>query len=296
MKPKRWRPNKIAVGVLIVAFLCAAITLTLSLSGRTPPLRNAIAAIITPVQGALTSLTDHIDAFFAQFQDADELDKKIQELENTIAGMQNALREADQLREENEFLTSFLELKRSRKDFQFVQADVVGRETNNYRSFLTLNRGVEDGLSLNMPVITADGVLGYLSEVGTNWSRVVPLTETTAAAGAYAERSGAAGLIEGDFALRAEGRCRLSNLDPSADIQTGDRILTSGIGSVYPSGLYIGEVVEVKADAANASLYAVIQPPAALDQISRVMVITGFTREEEDFSSPEIAPATEPHA
>lgn len=103
-------------------------------------------------------------------------------------------------------------------------------------------------------------------------------------------------MIEGDFALRAEGRCRLSNLDPSADIQTGDRILTSGIGSVYPSGLYIGEVVEVKADAANASLYAVIQPPAALDQISRVMVITGFTREVEDFSSPEVAPATEPHA
>ena len=75
-------------------------------------------------------------------------------------------------------------------------------------------------------------------------------------------------------------------MDPSADIKAGDRILTSGTGSVYPSGLYIGEVAEVKTDDANAALYAVIRPAVASAQVSRVMVITGFIRSE-DTDSPE---------
>ncbi len=286
MKQKQRRPNKMIIAVLAAALVCAAVTLALSLSGHTPPLRNAVSSVITPIQGALTSLSDAVDSFFARFQDTGELQKKIDELESTAAEMQNELREAEQLREENEFLSGFLDLKRTRKDFQFVQADVVGREANNYRTYLTLNCGEDDGLALNMPVITAEGVLGYINEVGTNWSRVVPLTETASAAGAYAERSGTVGLIEGDFSLRLEGLCRLSNLDPSADIKAGDRILTSGTGSVYPSGLYIGEVAEVKTDDANAALYAVIRPAVASAQVSRVMVITGFIRSE-DTDSPE---------
>ena len=159
----------------------------------------------------------------------------------------------------------------------FEEASVIGRESGNYSTVYTLSKGTMHDIKVNMPVITEDGVVGYVTEVGPTWCRAVSIIETASAVGAYIERSGELGLIEGSYELRFEGKCRMIRLPADADVHEGDRVLTSGLGSIYPRGLFVGEVVSVDADPYSSTLTAVVQPKVDYSSLVKVMIIKDYT-------------------
>ena len=127
-----------------------------------------------------------------------------------------------------------------------------------------------------MPVITEEGLIGHITEVGSTWSKAEILTESSSAVGAYIERSGTLGVVEGTYELRTEGLCRMVYIEADADIRVGDKVLSSGIGEVYPRGLLIGKVTEVSRDERTRTLVATVEPAADLGSISKVMIITEY--------------------
>jgi rod shape-determining protein MreC len=132
-----------------------------------------------------------------------------------------------------------------------------------------------------MPVITADGVVGRVCEVGLTFCRVSTIINYDSSIGAYIERSGEVGLVNGDFDRRRDGNCVLEYLKFDADVEVGDKIYSSGLGSVYPRGLYVGEVTEVTGDAYNHTKIAVVKPAADLEKLTKVMIITSYEIETE---------------
>jgi len=157
----------------------------------------------------------------------------------------------------------------------------VSREAGNYSTVLTLNRGWIHGVKQDMPVITSEGVFGYVKEAGLDWCKVVSIVETASSVGAYTDRTGAQGVVQGDVDLREGGTC-LMQYTKDADIRIGDRVFTAGgEESLYPSGLLIGEVVDIKAD--DAGLRVEVKPSVDftdLDAIDRVMIVCGYRTEE----------------
>ncbi|MBO5270011.1 MAG: rod shape-determining protein MreC, partial [Clostridia bacterium] len=122
-------------------------------------------------------------------------------------------------------------------------------------------------------------VFGYVKETSVTSCKVVSIVETASAVGAFIERSGATGLVEGDYTLRADGLVLMKRIPISADVKVGDPVHTSGTGSVYPRGLLIGTVKEITSDPYSRTLTAVIAPRedfTALDDISHLMIVTGF--------------------
>ena len=198
------------------------------------------------------------------------------ETKAALAEYHGKLYDASLIEEENEYLRGYLGLKNLHTDFQFESATVIGRETANYRTVYTLSRGSLHGIEKNMPVVTEDGLLGYVTEIGATWSRVVSIIETASAVGACVERSGDLGLIEGAYELRFEGLCRMIHIDPEADIRAGDVIITSGMGSIYPLGLSVGRVVSVSPDENTRTLTAVVEPSVDFENVSKVMIITDY--------------------
>jgi rod shape-determining protein MreC len=154
---------------------------------------------------------------------------------------------------------------------------VIGRESTNYRTVYTLSKGTLHGIEVNMPIITEKGLLGHITEVGATWSKAVLLTETASAVGGYIERSGVLGVVEGTYELRTEGVCRMVYIEPDSDIRVGDKVISSGVGGVYPRGLMIGKVTEIKMDEASRTLTATIEPSADLDSVSKLMIITDYS-------------------
>ena len=128
-----------------------------------------------------------------------------------------------------------------------------------------------------MPVVTADGVVGSVCEVGLGFCKVVSIIETTSSVGVYVKRSGASGLLTGDMKLREDGMCLITYIDANADIRVGDLIVTAGTGSIYPAEIVVGVVAEIIPDDISRTLTASVIPSAQLEGLKFVSVITDYT-------------------
>lgn len=259
---------------LAVAIVLVSVPAVLSIMGITAPLKNAAATIAAPFQWCATKITDAVQGFAAYFTEFRDLREENAQLREELNSAKEQLHRAELAEEENAFLREYLDLPEYVADMSLLDAQVIARNAGNAATSYTLSRGSVHGVKVGMPVITADGVVGSVSEVGINWCRVTSILELNASAGAYVERSGALGLTEGTYELREEGLCRLAYLEENADVSLGDRIVTSGYGSVYPQGLVIGEVIEIRTDDYTRTKVAVVSPAVDFERLSRVMIVT----------------------
>ena len=94
-----------------------------------------------------------------------------------------------------------------------MPATVTGGASGNVMTLFTLDKGSAHGVSRNMPVLTEDGIVGFVSEVGLNWCKVTTVIETASSVGACVLRSGDAGIVSGDFSLRKNGYCKFSYVE-----------------------------------------------------------------------------------
>ncbi len=262
---------------LLLAIVLVTVPTVLSIMGQGDYVRSALGTVATPFRYAFTSVAEGIDGFISYFGEFDRINAENRILKDKIAELENKISAAEAIDEENRWLYGYLGLKREHIDYEFEAARVIGRESGNYMTVFTLNRGSMHDIEPNMPVITEDGIVGYVSEVGMNWCKVVTILETASSVGAYVERSGELGLIEGVYELKNSGVCKMSYLPGEADIRVGDVILSSGIGSFYPRGLVIGKVIELVPDEYSRTLEATVEPAADLSDVRNVMIIKSFT-------------------
>ena len=269
--------NKFFIITLVVALLLSIVPTVLCAMGQGSYVRKALQTAAQPFSWAFTKIGEGLSGFSVYFQKLSDLQKENEELRAQIDDYRDRIYNAKMLEEENKWLSDYLGLKKEHSDFLFEEASVIGRESGNYSTVYTLSKGTMHDIKVNMPVITEDGVVGYVTEVGPTWCRAVSIIETASAVGAYIERSGELGLIEGSYELRFEGKCRMIRLPADADVHEGDRVLTSGLGSIYPRGLFVGEVVSVDADPYSRTLTAVVQPKVDYSSLVKVMIIKDYT-------------------
>lgn len=262
---------------LTVAIVLVIVPVVLSVMGLTAPLKNAAATVAMPFQWCADRLATAARGFTAYFTEFHDLQEENEQLRRELAEAKDQLHRAELAQEENAFLRDFLSLPEMENKLSVMDARIISRSSGNANTVYTLNRGSLHGIETNMPVITADGLVGAVSEVGLNWCRVTSILEINASAGAYDERSGALGLAEGTYELREAKLCRLAYLEEGADIAIGDRIVTSGYGSIYPQGLVIGTVTEITSDHYTRTQIAIIKPAVDFSKLTRVMIVTDCT-------------------
>ncbi len=281
----RFLRSRFFIIALLLAIVLVTVPTVLSLMGQGSVVRNALNVIATPFRFVITRTEEAIEGFAMYFREFDQMNEENKALRARIKELEDQVYRSEVVREENEWLYDYLGLHRLHPDYVFEAATVVGRESGNYMTVLTLDCGSANGVKLNMPVITGEGIVGYVSEVGLTWCKVSTIIETATSVGAYVERSGEIGIVKGDFSLKNQGYCQMSYLSTDSDIKVGDRIISSGIGVVYPRGLLIGTVSEIVPDEASRTLSAYVEPAVDLRDISRVMIIkdfAGYTEESAD--------------
>lgn len=265
--------------LLIIALLLSVLIGIVSavMGGNADPLSNAVGFITTPIRNGVSAVLDWADGVRAYVFHYEEMEQQIQDLERQVAELEEQAREGQEASRENEQLRELLNLQQRRQDFEFEAARVTGRSTDNWESTLTLSKGSSDGVQAGNCVITETGVLvGVVSKVGLNWSAVSTVISTDTEMGGIVSRTYSAGVLEGDFSLMQEGKLKLNYLPDSAQLVSGDEVLTSGRGEVYPAGLVVGQVEGVFTDPSGMTRYAVVVPDVDLDQLVEVFVIKSF--------------------
>ena len=270
--------EKYGLRLLIAVTLCAVTLSVLSyVSATSSFLQNAVGVVTYPFRAAATAVTGWVEDKQRYYKDYSDLLAENEELRSRVAELESDARQAEADREENALLRELLELREQRRDLTFESAAVIDRESTNWTSALTLNRGTAHGVEKNDCVISSEGYLvGVVSAVGYNWCTVLTVIDTDTEIGARVFRTQEVAVAEGDLALMGEGKLRLSYLSADAQLLTGDVVTTSGLGGFYPSGLVIGTVETVQTGDDGLAQYAVLAPSARLDELKEVFVIKEF--------------------
>ena len=150
-----------------------------------------------------------------------------------------------------------------------LAAQVIGRDPTGWFKSVIIDKGRRSGLGLDMPVVNARGVVGRIVSISPNYAKVLLIIDQNSAVDCLIQRSRDRGMVKG---LSTE-ICKLDYVVESSDVAVGDKIVTSGLGGVFPKGLPLGEVVKV--GVASGGLFKDIEmkPAADFSKLEEVLVI-----------------------
>ena len=272
-KLKSFVKSRFFIILISIAVFLTVLPATLAIMGRADIIRSGVNLIATPFKAAAKWCGDSLAGFGKYFTEYDRLKAENEELR---AQLEEEKKKNDLYQiatAENEWLREFLTYAGSETKFAFVDALAVSREAGDSVGSFTLNKGSLQGVFTGMAVIDTSGLVGYVSEVGLSYCKISTIVSSGASVGVVSPRSGASGILEGDYSYISTGLCKMTCEDPEAYIEVGDVIYTSGVGSVYPYGLSVGRVESVERDPYTRKTVVYISPSADLSSIDRVMII-----------------------
>lgn len=271
-----FRSRQFKILITVVAVIVSVSVATVVISGFVAPQNNIVGSLLTPIQQAITSVSNTINNFNQKLSSNNKLMLENQQLKEQIADLTEDLMDYEESKKENDFYKDYLEIKDANKDFQFENAMLVSKDSKDPYGSFTINKGSLNGISQHDPVITGEGLVGYISEVGLSYAKVTTIFDPELSLGAYDKRTRDVGAVSGTLSLADKGCTKFYNLTRNCTVTVGDYIVSSG-GGIFPEGLIIGTVHSVNQEKQNTSLYAVVKPTVDFEDLSDMMVITYFS-------------------
>lgn len=262
--------------ILVIFSIVLVISIVFGIIGGTmAPQTNFAGMIAAPFRAVGTKISNAISDFNKALNDGNDLMLENAELKAQLNEMREKTADYEDIKAENKLYKDYLEIKEANPDFKFASATLISRDTDDiYGSFL-INKGSLSGIKVMDPVITKEGLVGCVFEVGTTTAKVKTILNPDITLGALDNRTGDSGKISGGAELAQNNMCRFSNLSRSCSVAVGDYVVTSGEG-IFPDGLLIGSINTIDSDKYNTSIYANITPFVDFSEIREVMVITSF--------------------
>lgn len=231
-----------------------------------------VQAIASPVQNIFARAGGAGSGLISQIVNFRKTAVENEDLKLKLARTEVALQNARQATAEKERLQSLLSLK-EQTGYNQVAAHVIARDASIWFNTITIDRGSSAGIALNMPVVTAGGIVGRVIALSPWTAQVMMVTDEKAAAGAIVGQLGGSGALGSVQGSGESGLIEMKYVSGLQQVEVGDYILTTGQDNIYPPGLRVGEVVQVKHGTATQSHEILIRPGAKLDQLEEVAVL-----------------------
>jgi rod shape-determining protein MreC len=243
-------------------------------NGEQKILRIWTQTLSSPLQSTSSKVSGATSGFFQQIWNFRSTAAENEQLKERLAKAEAELHTARQAEAENERLKTLLALN-EKSDIKSIPARVIARDPSIWFNTITINRGSTSGVAVNMPVVTGGGIVGRVITVSPWASQVMLITDEKAGAGAVVGQlgqSGALGSVRGraDLGVSVIEMRYVSGLE---QVEVGDYVMTTGQDGIYPPGLNIGKVVDVKKGTATQAHQILIQPGAQLDHLEEVAVL-----------------------
>lgn len=235
---------------------------------------NIYSRLSSPFQKTAAGITAEAGADNSKSRE--ELIRENEELKSEINSLISQVTDYDAIKKENETLRKYYGIREDNPGYDIAVASVIRRDPNDDFYGFTIDKGSRDDVSVNDPVITDNGLVGWISEVNPTTSRVTTLLSPEAKVGAIDQKTQDSGIATGSISHSDDGKLVLTVISADNTIKKGDIILTTGVGGVYPANIVIGKVTDLRYDEYDTTPYAVIQPYEDLRSVADVVVITSF--------------------
>lgn len=250
--------------------LIILVFVAINLTGFSSHIKNFFFNLSSSSQKALWEAGENVSDFFGGILNSSYLEKKVRELELENQRLTGKIVSLEELGKENVSLREALEIGLE-KDFQLEISQIINKDI--FQDSLLIDRGAKDGISEGLPVITSEKVLlGRIGEVYRDFSEVVLISQKDSSFDAMVSEKDIFGAIRGEG-----GMGLLFDLIPQdRKISEGDIVVTAALGGIYPKGLLVGEIKEVKKSDVGAFQKAEVMPSFDLKSLERVFIIKDF--------------------
>ena len=280
MKRKQSEKARSRAMIMTLSLLCVAmIAVSILEPSVTGPVYTATGYVIIPIKKGVSTLGQWITNFTGNLTDAASIRAENEALKSQV---ETLTQENSQLlldREELERLRELHQLSEEYADYNTIGAHVISKDSGNWFSSFTIDKGKNDGIKVNCNVIAQSGLVGIVTRTGPDWANVRAIIDDNSNVSAMISNTSDTCIIEGDLELIDKGSLTLVKLyDENNRVHVGDKVVTSNISEKFLPGILIGYISALGNDANNLTKSGEITPVVDFRHIQEVLVITDLKR------------------
>lgn len=261
------------VGIIItIIILIILFTLTNTENSNLSYIENLANKLVMPIQNGMTYLKNKINGNSSFFVNVDTLKQENQDLHQKNNEYEEKLRELESIKAENETLKQYLNLTKRYSDYKTVPANVINRDISNYSKTIVINVGAKDGIKEDMTVIAAEGLVGHVIAVTQSTAKVQTIIDSSSSTSCLLSTSRDSIVCKG--VLNDKKNIKAMYIATDATVAQGDTIETSGLGGIYPKGIYVGTISKIENSTDLSNRYALVELGVNFDKLETVLVVT----------------------
>ncbi len=261
------------IGIIITVIILIVIVIVSNIrSNDLSSLEGVLGYFIIPIQNGLTYLKNGIAGNDSFFTDINKLKDENIDLKKRNSELEEELRELEIIKAENSTLKEYVNLKDKYTEYTTVPGYVINKDITNYSDIIIINIGENDGIKVNMPVISEKGLVGHIISVTETTAKVQTIVDTSSSISCTITSTRDNLIAKGT--LEEESTLRATYIPTDATVLQGDTVETSGLGGIYPKGILIGTITEVTNTQNKPDRYAKIETAVDFTKLETVLVIT----------------------
>lgn len=258
--------------IVMLCFILVGSLVSITADLRASPIRDTVVSLMWsvfyPIDKGVDAVKKSAAGALGSIRSLSELREENRELRETTESLFSTEVRARELEKENERLRDLLGFAR-REDLRFEPVEVIGGDATSWFSTVTIDKRGNRRIEKDMCVVTDKGVVGKILSVEPLTARVLLLSDSNSRVGALVQRTRDRGIVQGND----RGGCLMKYLDPMADVERGDLVVTSGDSLIFPKGLAVGVVTKVERERGDLLKWAEIEPSVKFSQLEEAFVI-----------------------
>lgn len=269
----------ILISIIVIVIIAG---LTAGVRGKLSWPERFVKDTVSFFQQVVSRPATAVTGFFTDLSKLTSLYEENKQLKATLHQIAQLEASYDLLKKENERLRELLDAKSNLTDYKVYVAEVIARQHDSWYNIVTINRGERDGIKPNMAVITANGLVGFVDSVSYFSSNVRLLTDIERGnhiSAIILNQEETFGIVESYDVVRGELIMRKIPLE--AKLEVRQKVVSSGLGGIFPKGIYIGEVTEVREGEDQLTQMAYIKPASDLYHLNDVLILSRTDESEE---------------
>lgn len=274
---RRILENKLLSIIIVLSIVFIVfVGLTASRRDRVSVFEGVVGNVLSPVQKYLYIGGERISNLFSFIGNISTIKNENEILKEKNIDLENQLVDYEDMKQENDRLQQMLNFQNDNKDYKYtyVGANVIGNGSGNWYDMIIIDKGSNQGIKKYYPVVTGEGLVGQVVNVGANWSEVLTIVDEKSRVSGSVSRTADEGMVQGTADIAGEKNCKMLYLDANSSVKQGDNVVTSQLSKFFPKNIRIGVVLDVESDSTNFTKTVTVKPSVDFTKLQEVFVIT----------------------